>query len=103
MPPNLIPPHWTNPVQEFIETFVKTSLDTCQIHKLAGDASGRLYWRLSLDKKSWIVLEQAPFPKEGKNHPYLTVQRHLLKHNVHVPQVFDFSPEYGFIIVEDFG
>lgn len=95
------PGHWSEPLQHFISHFVGAPFEKCLIKRLAGDASGRVYSRLSYSPHTWILVEQAPFLLEG--NPYLTIQKHLKHHGVHVPQIFAVSPEMGLLIIEDFG
>ena len=88
---------------QFIESSSKATFHELSIEKLAGDASPRHYWRLKTRQKSYVLLETAPFETEKENFSYINVQRHLKSHNIHVPEIYAFSPKLGVLLIEDFG
>ena len=93
---------WSDDIFKFIEDETKVHTQDLKISKLAGDASSRLYWRLHFQNKNWIIVENEPF-ESADQFPYINVQKHLLSHEVHVPQIYAASPKLGILLVEDFG
>ena len=83
--------------------WIRKSKKIQSITKIPGDASTRKYYRIISESRSYIVMRMDPFPKEGKNHPFLIVQQHLEKSKVEVPRVLDMDPEQGYILLEDLG
>ncbi len=94
--------HWSEATVQFIERFTKSNFNSLEVTKLAGDASPRSYYRIKQKQKSWVLLETEPFPHEEK-FPYINIQKHLKKHGVHVPEIYEFSANLGLLFVEDFG
>lgn len=88
---------------ENIHDFVSRSCESneVKIFPLAGDASNRRYYRLVVSEHSYVLMRWEPFQIE--KYPFLSVQKHFEKNNVHVPQVKFISPELGCIILEDLG
>ncbi len=95
--------HWPEELFEFLEKETGFSFKSLEVQKLAGDASSRLYWRLSHKNKSWVLLETDPFKEEKDQFPYINIQTHLYRHHVHVPSVYAVAPSLGVVLVEDFG
>lgn len=95
--------HWSPETIQFIEQFTKTDIAHLKITKLAGDASPRSYYRVDRHGKRWVLLETDPFANEGEKFPYINVQKHLKKHRVHVPEIYEISSKLGLLFVEDFG
>ncbi|MBI4041651.1 MAG: phosphotransferase [Deltaproteobacteria bacterium] len=85
----------------FVEAHLNTSCEHLNIIKLAGDASDRQYFRLSYKNKTWILLQREPF--EPSRDPYLNIQTHLQKNDIHVPQIYAVSGNLGAFLIEDFG
>lgn len=73
-----------------------------EVVPLAGDASSRRYYRIVFADKSWVLMVWEPFP-DADGFPFLNVLRHFQKHQVHVPEVVNFSPEKGLVLLEDLG
>lgn len=69
---------------------------------LAGDASTRRYYRIVYADKSWVLMVWEPF-QDADHFPFLNVLRHLQKHQVQVPEVVDYSPTLGVVLLEDLG
>ncbi len=90
-------------ILSFIEKETHLSFQTLTLQKLAGDASSRLYWRISHKKKSWILLETEPFIDAKDSFPYINIQKHLSQHQIHVPQIYALAPSLGILLIEDFG
>ncbi len=68
---------------------------------VAGDASNRRYFRLSLPDESYIVAE-AP-PETEKNPEFVAVQAILASAQVRVPRIFAADVERGYLLLEDLG
>ena len=95
--------HWSQDIFEFLEKETHVAFQNLSIQKLAGDASSRLYWRLSHHQKTWILLETEPFQEEKDQFPYMNIQAHLHQHHIHVPSIYAVAPSLGVLLVEDFG
>lgn len=85
---------------EFISSFLKKP--EFQVVPLAGDASARRYYRVIDGESSWVLMQWEPFEDDG-NYPFLSVQRHFLKHQVQVPKVVQLTPAQGLVLLEDLG
>lgn len=95
--------HWSEELLKFLEKETGLSFQTLAIQKLAGDASSRLYWRLSHKNKRWVLLETEPFSEAKDQFPYINIQAHLYPYHVHVPHIYTVAPSLGVLLVEDFG
>jgi aminoglycoside/choline kinase family phosphotransferase len=73
-----------------------------QSHALAGDASSRRYYRIVSPGASSVLMVWDAFA-DPDQFPFLSVQRHLKKHGVTVPEVLGVSPTQGLILLEDLG
>lgn len=76
---------------------------TVNIEKIPGDASTRRYYRAQSGKNSMIVMKMDAFEDVGPELPFLQVQRHLHSMNIAVPEVIDFDPKQGIILLSDLG
>jgi aminoglycoside/choline kinase family phosphotransferase len=65
------------------------------------DASFRYYYRLSLDHKSYIVMD-AP-PEQEDCQPFVKVNRILNECRVNVPIIHNMDLAQGFLLLSDFG
>src|SRR6476620_9424578 len=86
-----------------VSNWVKKSKTIKGITRLPGDASTRKYYRVSSGTRSYIMMRMEPFPDQGKNLPFLSVQKHLSSTGVDVPAILDSDPERGLILLEDLG
>ena len=68
---------------------------------VAGDASSRRYFRLSLARHSYVLAE-AP-PATEKNEAFVAVRELLAGAQVMVPELFAVDMERGFLLLEDLG
>lgn len=68
---------------------------------VAGDASNRRYFRLSVADESYIVAESPP--ETEKNHEFLAIQAILASAGVRVPRIFAADVERGYLVLEDLG
>jgi aminoglycoside/choline kinase family phosphotransferase len=87
------------PFKTFLQDYFKAP--GFKVIQLAGDASNRRYYRVVKDETSVVLMQWEPF--EPKGYPFLSVQEHFLKHNVHVPRVLAMNPMQGFVLLEDLG
>lgn len=72
-----------------------------ELAPVAGDASNRRYFRLTLAGRSYIVVE-AP-PETEKNTEFLAVRELLEKAGVRVPALRAADVSRGFMVLEDLG
>jgi aminoglycoside/choline kinase family phosphotransferase len=86
---------------------LSSSGDIKEISRLAGDASSRSYYRISVknpDLTSCILQTAEPFPGiSALDHPFLAMQSRLQKWGVRVPEVLGWESEKGWIVLEDLG
>lgn len=73
------------------------------LQPLAGDASLRRYYRLSLQKASWIIAEYPPERFAEQARIYDAVHRILRNAWIRVPTVLARYDEYHFFVLEDLG
>ena len=74
-----------------------------EIDKLTGDASSRRYYRLSTDKKSYVVCLDNPFNDGIEKHPFVSVQQFLNDKKIRVPAILDSNLGRGYLLQEDLG
>jgi len=67
----------------------------------SADASFRKYYRISKDKKSFIVMDSSLELKSLK--PFLNVTSKLLNAGIKAPKIYDKNLKLGYLILEDFG
>lgn len=95
-------------VDKGIESFIERSRKIQSIEKLPGDASTRRYYRVRTHATaepvtSLIIMVMEPFEDLGENNPFISIQRHLKRAGVDVPEILDFDAKNGFIMLEDLG
>lgn len=90
---------------------VGTAADS-QVLKLFGQASDRVYYRISDSDSSVVAMVM---PKGGKvseevssgempdELPFLNVQRYLASLEIRVPEIFEYDEEAGILLLEDLG
>ncbi len=71
------------------------------ITKLPSDASSRVYYRLTKDDKSYILMD-AP-PEKEKVGAFVEICDFLNNNNLKAPQIINKDLQNGFLILEDFG
>ena len=81
-------------------------VEECALHKLAGDASTREYYRVSTDEpmikdqRSAVLMHMA----EPEPEPlFISVRNVLAKAGVPAPEIFGADHDNGLILLEDFG
>lgn len=68
---------------------------------LAGDASFRRYYRLTLADKTYVVMD-APPDKEPVE-PFVVIDKGLAQLGLSVPEIYHSDIEQGFLLLTDFG
>ena len=94
----------THPLSKEESKFLSASLggSDYEVHRLAGDASSRRYFRLIKNESSYVLMQWEPFVDDG-NYPFLNIHQHFQKHKVLVPNVISKAPELGLVLLEDLG
>jgi aminoglycoside/choline kinase family phosphotransferase len=74
-------------------------------HRVPSDGSKRVFYRLSDDRDSFIVMEYPPSERavEKENLSYLRIGEHLLSKGIPVARIFRYELEHGWFIMEDLG
>lgn len=75
--------------------------DSVSITKLAGDASFRRYFRITIADKTFIAMD-AP-PEKENCRPFIAIAKAFAKEGVQTPQVFHADLDLGFLLLSDFG
>lgn len=107
--------------QEYIRKILRDSIgithDGWNIKKLAGDASNRVYYRIStINQQSYIVMELSD-PEAFKTSeekvsssvipvkelPYINISRFLSEYGIGVPELYYYDKERGVLLLEDLG
>ena len=71
------------------------------IRPASADASFRRYFRIAVDRQSFIAMD-AP-PDKGDIHPYVAMARRLHALGLNVPEVLAEDHEQGFLLISDLG
>jgi aminoglycoside/choline kinase family phosphotransferase len=92
----------------FVKSYITETYPTgweFEWRRLPGDGSKRVFYRLSADEGSFIVMEYAPSDTaaEKENLSYLKIGEHLLSKGIPVARIFRHDLEYGWFIMEDLG
>lgn len=92
-------------LDERIRAFVsrEPELDSARRTSLAGDASNRLYFRLTLPDGRTRILSCLPQPFEARSLPFLQVHDLFQKIPLPVPRVLRVSGSLGIVLLEDLG
>jgi aminoglycoside/choline kinase family phosphotransferase len=71
---------------------------------ISPDGSKRLFFRLCWHQKDAVKIMPAPGP-EGlmEARAFFQIGTHLKKKGIPVPEIFEFDPDSGVLIVEDLG
>lgn len=73
------------------------------IHKLAGDASSRQYFRLTDNQKKSYVLQVSESFEDPSTHPFLVARALLEAAGISVPKLYGTVPSSGWILLQDLG
>ena len=89
--------------EQLIQIWLKATLqsDQFKMNFLAGDASFRRYARITLQDKSYMLMD-APPEKEDCT-PFVHIDEFFDQHGVRVPHIIAKDLEHGFLLLEDFG
>ena len=89
--------------EQLIQTWITSVLnsDQFEINFLAGDASFRRYARISLNNKTFMLMD-AP-PEQEDCRPFVSIDEFFDTHGVRVPHIVAKDLENGFLLLEDFG
>ena len=89
-----------------ITKFFSSSMDKRKDHapirniqKLKGDASERVYHRISTGKTSFISCLDKPV----RQFPFIIMQKIFKTHHVNVPEIYDVDEKNGYYLQEDLG
>ncbi|QDP71308.1 phosphotransferase [Legionella israelensis] len=88
-----------NTLKEWLEKLIGHSMFT--LIPLAGDASFRRYFRLTVNGMSRIVMD-AP-PEKERLEPFIKIAEILALNDVLSPNIFAINRKEGFLLLEDFG
>ena len=95
-----------------IEEFAKTYLDEISLvysgftwERVPGDGSRRIFYRLSNDQVSYIIMANPPRDENVKreNYSYLKIGDHFHGKGIPVPAIYRYDLDHGFFIMEDLG
>ena len=89
--------------EQLIQTWISTVLqsDQAEINFLAGDASFRRYARITLNNKTFMLMD-AP-PEKEDCVPFVTIDEFFDQNGVRVPHIIAKDLDNGFLLLEDFG
>jgi len=95
-----------------LNEFVKSYIDYTYIENkefswemLPGDGSKRIFYRLSNDQDSFIVMNNPPIERntEKENLSYVKIGEHLFKQGIPVACIYRHDLDHGWFIMEDLG
>lgn len=89
--------------EQLIQTWITSVLqsENCEIKFLAGDASFRRYARITLNNKTFMLMDAPPDQEDCV--PFVTIDEFFDRHGVRVPHILAKDLEHGFLLLEDFG
>jgi aminoglycoside/choline kinase family phosphotransferase len=95
-----------------LKEFVKSYIDDTYVENkefswemLPGDGSKRIFYRLSNDQDSFIVMNNPPLERsaEKENLSYVKIGKHLFKQGIPVACIYRYDLDHGWFILEDLG
>jgi aminoglycoside/choline kinase family phosphotransferase len=95
-----------------LKEFVKSYIDDTYVGNkefswkiLPGDGSNRIFYRLSNNQDSFIVMANPPIEKnvEKENSSYLNIGKHLFRKGIPVACIYRYDRDHGWFIMEDLG
>lgn len=90
-------------IRAYAASYFHQMPDQVCVTKLAGDASTRQYYRVSLaDGRSYVVARY-PEPIEAATHPTCQTTQLFLQAGLPVPQILDVCGPEGLMLLEDLG
>lgn len=90
-------------VSRFLARNRDPGLSSAPIEKLAGDASNRLYFRISPSGGESRILALLPGPFEPSELAFLDVSRLFEAIPLRVPRVYEVAGDLGILLIEDLG
>ncbi|PPR46173.1 MAG: hypothetical protein CFH18_00659 [Alphaproteobacteria bacterium MarineAlpha5_Bin8] len=81
--------------------YISTKFRNHEIKKLESGASKRLFYRLSKNSKSFIVMDSSNEKKYY--YDFLKIHNYLSKINIHIPKILDQEDDKNILILEDLG
>ena len=87
--------------ENLVNFYDKNLIPKFEIKKIAGDASFRSYYRISLKDKNFILMFAPPSHEEIK--PFINVAKYLQSNGFNAPKIYGIDYENGFLLLEDFG
>lgn len=75
--------------------------DNVELSVVSGDASFRHYFRCTLGKKSWVVMDAPPDKEDSSG--FVHIAKKWRKQGIRVPEIMAFNEEEGFLLLSDFG
>ena len=86
-----------------LKNWLKTacSLNHFELQPLVNDASFRRYFRVQVDKQSYVVMV-APPDKEDIA-AFIAIAKDFVSHGIHAPEILAYNLEHGFILLSDLG
>lgn len=92
---------------ELFPLFFPNGASGFTLQKLAGDASDRRYYRVTIlvnhQQTSFVVMQLPESFSESEELPFLNIHAHLTAIDLPVPQVLATHPSSGLILLEDLG
>ncbi|MEW5806426.1 MAG: phosphotransferase [Acidobacteriota bacterium] len=86
-----------------VEEFVRKRYGKeASIIQLAGDASERKFYRISIHGRSFVLMQCAS-NFEDEKHPYIDIWRFLKRHGFRIPEILEVHAETGVIVLSDLG
>jgi aminoglycoside/choline kinase family phosphotransferase len=95
-----------------LKEFVKSYIDDTYVDNnkfsweiVPSDGSKRIFYRLSSDQDSFIVMNYPPIEKseEKENISYVKIGEHLFKQGIPVACIYRYDLDHGWFIMEDLG
>jgi len=95
-----------------LKEFVKSYIDDTYVDNnefsweiLPGDGSKRIFYRLSNNQGSFIVMANPPLKTnvEKENSSYLNIGKHLFSKGIPVACIYRYDRDHGWFIMEDLG
>jgi len=95
-------------LKEFVKSYIDdTYVDNKEFswERLPGDGSKRIFYRLSNNQGSFIVMANPPIEKnvEKENSSYLNIGKHLFSKGIPVACIYRYDLDHGWFIIEDLG
>jgi len=74
-----------------------------QIQLLTGDASGRKYFRVMAENKTYIICDDKTLMEKKEDHAFLVMQKILAENKISIPDVLQVDFKNGLIMQSDLG